>query len=165
MSLSFFSRPILKAGQILRPENRFRFSNSTLLAPKLKISKICLNSRFQHTRSPPYPKYSSNDRLSAEIADQTTVNVFLVPTTDQPGSRNNLFIWKMRARSLILVISYQIPRFCCRLWGTVSSPILVRFYIFLMFWKATMLIHSFLAILSSLATLGWHSTTEFIFLK
>jgi len=44
---------------------------------------------------------------------------------------------------------------------TVSSLILVRFYIFLMFWKATMLIHSFLAILSSLATLGWHPTIEF----
>ena len=101
----------------------------------------------------------SGCRLKCEkklkIKTETTV-----PTTDQPGSRNNLFIWKMRARSLILVISYQIPRFCCRLWGTVSSPILVRFYIFLMFWKATMLIHSFLVILSPLATLGYHPTTE-----
>ena len=85
----------------------------------------------------------------------------MVPTTDQPGSKNNLFIWGMRARSLILVISYQIPRFYCRLWGTVSSPILVRFYIFGVFWKATMLIHSFFEILSSLATLGCHPTTEF----
>ena len=60
-----------------------------------------------------------------------------------------------------ILISYQIPRFCCHLWGTVSSPVLVRFYIFLMFWKATTLIHSFLAILSSPATLGWHPTIEF----